>query len=119
MVAELRSILATRPKGRPTRPAPLPALKSTHRVKNSVRRNSTSLAIEEALRLISDARPKKHAEVFKLLDEREVPIASRKPFHVVRGWQKGYKQDPHSARAWLSKTWGDLNLPAFPRGPQK
>jgi hypothetical protein len=119
LVAELRSILATRAKGRPTSPTPQSAFRSNHTVKNSVRRNSKYLAIDEALRLISEARPKKHAEVFKLLDEREVPIASRKPFKVAGGWQKGYQLDPHGARAWLSTTWRQLGLPAFPRGPKK
>jgi hypothetical protein len=116
LVAELRSILAARPKGQPTSPAASLAYQTDHRVKNSVRQNSKYLEIDEALRDISHARPKSYEEVVRFLDQRKVPPPYGKVF--APGWLKGYQQNPHVARAWLSKRWGHLGLPALPRGPK-
>jgi hypothetical protein len=135
LIVELRSFAATRPKRQATRPTPAPdrsmnpsaagkmvgglASPAHKPIKNPARRNSTYVAIDEALLLISEAVPRSHAEVFKLLDERKVRIAARKPFRTAKGWQNGYRQNPHEARMWLSKAWRQLGLPAFVRGPKK
>jgi hypothetical protein len=118
LVAELRSLVAIRSKRRPTRPTPVPANKTNQPAKNSVRRSLKYVKIDEALRIISDARPDNHEEVFEILDQREVPIASRKPFKA-RGWLNGYLQDRHAASVWLSQRWARLGLPSFARGPKK
>jgi hypothetical protein len=116
LVAELRSILATRAKSQPTSPAPKPSFKSDHRVKNSVRQNSKYLEIDKELRSISHARPKTFEEVVRFLDRRKVPRPFVKVF--AAGWLMGYQQNPHGARAWLSQRWAHLGLPALPRGPK-
>jgi hypothetical protein len=119
LVAELRSILATRPKCQPSRPAPVLARTTDYRVKNPSRRNSRYIEIDQALRNISEALPKSHAEVFKLLDERKAPLPARKVFRDARGWLKGSILNSHDASIWLSLRWRQLNLPAFARGPKK
>ena len=85
--------------------------------KKPARRHQTYEKIDEALRAFAAARPKSHKEVFRLLDERKVPIPNRRPFKS--GWLNGFQQNRYLATVWLSQTWGRLGLPAFPRGPQK
>ena len=82
-----------------------------------VRRNSRYQAIDEALRRIAEARPKDHEEVFEALNER-TGIPHAEPFRRAGGWLRGFRNNKASARAWLSKNWSRLNLPAFPRGPK-
>jgi hypothetical protein len=93
--------------------------KDSRKGKRPVRRNQRYKVIDEAFGEIAKARPKNHEEVFRLLEDREVPIPNRKPFKSTRGWVKGFNQDRHAASAWLSQTWGRLGLPAFARGPKK
>jgi hypothetical protein len=83
------------------------------------RRNDKYLEIESALREIAEARPKSHQKVFASLEERKVPVPNCEPFKTARGWLKGVSKDPHRAAKWLSTTWGQLELPPFPRGPKK
>ena len=118
LVADLQTILATRPKGQPTRATPVPAHTTDYQVKNS-KRNIRYIEIDEALRSISEARPKNHEEVFKHLDERKVPLPSRKVFQNARGWLKGSKLNPRDATSWLSQRWVRIDLPPFVRGPKK
>ena len=87
--------------------------------KTSVRRNAKYEKIDKALGEFSAARPRNHEEVFRLLDDRKVPIPNRRPFKAAGGWVKGFQQDRHAASAWLSQAWGRLGLPAFARGPKK
>jgi hypothetical protein len=88
------------------------------KIKKPVRRNSKSEAIDLALRQISEAQPKNHEEVFRFLDDREVVLPNREPFKSAGGWLKGFRDNPHTARAWLSQAWTRLGLPAFARGPK-
>jgi hypothetical protein len=83
------------------------------------RRNAKYEAIYRALREISDAAPESHEEVFGFLNDRHVPIPNAEPFKAAGGWLQGFRQNPHEARAWLSKAWRRLGLPAFARGPKK
>lgn len=87
--------------------------------KKQVRRNLKYEQIDQALCEIARARPKSHAEVFRFLDERQVPTPNRRVFRKAGGWLKGHMQNRHASSAWLSQTWGRLNLPAFARGPKK
>jgi hypothetical protein len=84
-----------------------------------VRRNEKYEAIDSALREIAASRPKSHQEVFRLLDDRKVPLPKRMPFKAAGGWLKGFRQDRHAASAWLSQAWGRLGLSPFARGPKK
>jgi len=81
-------------------------------------RNQKYEEIDKSLRRINAARPKSHAEVFRLLEDRKVPIPNRMPFKAY-GWFKGFQQDRHAATAWLSQAWRRLSLPAFAKGPKK
>ena len=89
------------------------------KAKKPVRRNQKYVGIDKALREFAGARPKNHEEVFRLLDDRKVAIPNRRPFKAAGGWLKGFQQNRHAARAWLSQAWGRLDLPAFSRGPKK
>jgi hypothetical protein len=90
-----------------------------HVRKKPVRRNAKYEEIDRALREISAARPKNHEEVFRYLDDRKVAIASRMPFKIAGGWLKGFQRNRPAASAWLSQSWGRLDLPPFARGPKK
>jgi hypothetical protein len=94
-------------------------LRKDRNAKKPVRRNVRYEGIDRALREFADARPKSHEEVFRLLEDRKIPIPNRKPFKSAGGWSKGFQQNRHSASVWLSQAWGRLGLPAFPRGPRK
>lgn len=74
--------------------------------------------IDKMLISISEAKPKKHEEVFRFLDERHVRIPQAEPFESSGGWRAGLRSDPQAAHAWLSKRWSLLELPGFPRGPK-
>jgi len=76
-------------------------------------------AIDKMLTNISDAKPKNHDQVFRLLEERRVRIPHAEPFESCGGWRAGFRSDPQAARAWLSKRWSLLKLPGFPRGPKQ
>ena len=73
--------------------------------------------IDDRLTAISAAKPKDHEGVFRLLDG-VVRIPYAEPFQSSGGWMAGFQKHPKAARVWLSKRWGLLNLPAFPRGPK-
>ena len=75
-------------------------------------------AIDKMLTAISDAKPKNHDKVFRLLEERRVRIPHAEPFESCGGWRAGFRSDPQAARAWLSKRWSLLELPGFARGPK-
>jgi hypothetical protein len=74
-------------------------------------------AIDRALRDIAASNPKKHEDVFQLLEYRIVH-ANAEPFRSAGGWVKGFKKNPAAAHAWLFKRWSLLELPPFPRGPK-
>jgi len=97
--------------------APVP--KESRTAKKPVRRNQKYEAIDKALREFAAARPKSHEEVFRLLEDRKIPIPNRKPFKSAGGWLRGFQQNRHLASVWLSQAWGRLGFPAFPRGPRK
>jgi hypothetical protein len=82
------------------------------------RRNSKYQSIDSELRRIAEARPKSHEEVFNALNAR-TRIPNAEPFYSSGGWLAGFRRNKPQARAWLSKHWARLNLPAFPRGPKK
>ena len=82
-----------------------------------VRRNAKYEGIDEALREIAKSRPKAHEEVFQALEGRS-KLPNAEPFKTAGGWHAGFKKDAVAARAWLSKAWSRLNLPAFLRGPK-
>jgi len=103
----------------PKEPAGPSLVQVRRREKKASRRNRKYEAIDSALREIAEARPKDHEEVFRVLENRRIPVANRQPFKGARGWLKGFKQNPHLARGWLSQTWGKLGLPTFARGPKK
>ncbi len=70
--------------------------------------------IDAALRAVATARPASHADVFRALDARNIP---RPPSGIfVESWHTGFLQNTKQARVWLSKKWGELGLPPFPRG---
>lgn len=87
-------------------------------VKKPVRRNAKYELIDKALREISEAHPKNHAEVFRILDDREILLPNRKSFKTAGGWTRGFQRNPHEASAWLSTAWKRLGLAAFARGPK-
>jgi hypothetical protein len=76
-----------------------------------------SKRIYKALLDIAKAKPKSHAEVFRMLADRKIPVP---PDRAVfkSGWPKGDKV-PQDARVWLSQAWGYLDLPPFRPGPKK
>ena len=80
------------------------------KAKKPVRRGKY-LTIDKALREFARGAPKNHEEVFLLLDDRKVTVPDRRPFKGAGGWLKGFQQNPHAARAWLSHAWGGLGLP--------
>jgi len=81
------------------------------------RRNSKYEKIDVVLQTIAESRPMSHEDVFRALDGR-APVPDAYPFGDTRSWLAGFKRDPVRARAWLSKSWSRLRLPAFPRGPK-
>ena len=92
--------------------------KPPHRRPKSVRRHPRYLKIDVALREVADMRPKSHEEVFRSLDQRQVPFPHGALFEANRGWLAGFRKDRPRARVWLSKIWSSLNLPPFRRGPK-
>jgi hypothetical protein len=96
---------------------PLSGTASSARARKPVRRNPKYQAIDEELRKIAEMRPGNHEEVFRALDGR-VPPPNAEPFKTHGGWLIGFRHDGTRARAWLSKAWSRLNLPAFCRGPK-
>jgi len=84
------------------------------------RRNKKYEAIDSMLRDIAKARPHSHKEVFEHLHRpsRHIQVPPAEPFASARGWITGFQKDPARARAWLSKRWKALGLPAFRRGPK-
>jgi hypothetical protein len=93
------------------------AKQSTARLSRPGKRSSRYEAIDRELRTIAAAKPKSHREVFEQLDGR-IRLPNAEPFVSARGWNAGFRKDPAGARAWLSKRWSALRLPAFPRGPK-
>jgi hypothetical protein len=87
--------------------------------KKPVRRNAKYETIDKALNGLADARPRDHEAVFRSLDDRKIAVPNCRPFKAAGGWLKGFHKDPHAARAWLSRAWSRLGLPAFARGPKK
>ena len=87
------------------------------RARKPSRRRQGYSKIDDRLTAISAAKPKDHEGVFRLLDG-VVRIPYTEPFQSSRGWIAGFQKNPKAARVWLSKRWGLLNLPAFPRGPK-
>ena len=86
--------------------------------RRTAKRNPGAEAIDKALREIAKTCPKSHEEVFRAMNGRfPVPLAS--PFLTTGGWLSGFNRDPVPARAWLSRNWHRLQLPAFRRGPKK
>jgi hypothetical protein len=81
------------------------------------RRNPKDEKIDRILQQIAESSPKNHKEAFDGLDGR-APIANAKPFKTAGDWLAGFEANPRLARAWLSKRWARLNLPAFRRGPK-
>lgn len=75
--------------------------------------------LDAMLRLIAQAQPQGHEEVFEHLDSRKTPLPNSEPFASARGWFRGFRTHPVSARSWLSKRWSNLGLSPFPRGPKK
>ena len=95
-----------------------PVPKKNRGPKKPVRRSKRYEAIDEILSEIAESQPKNHAAVFEQLDGRVKPPAAE-PFKSAGGWLEGFQQDPPTARSWLSKNWGRLQLPPFDRGPKK
>jgi hypothetical protein len=85
--------------------------------RKTVRRNSKYEEIDKTLRSIAESRPTSHEEVFRALDGR-AHLPNAKPFLGAAGWFDAFRRNKVAARAWLSKAWSRLNLPAFPRGPK-
>jgi hypothetical protein len=85
--------------------------------KKPVRRNQKYKTIDQALQKIAESRPCTQEEVFKALEGRVV-FPPAEPFETARGWIPGFRRDKATARAWLSKRWGELDLPPLPRGPK-
>jgi hypothetical protein len=82
-----------------------------------VRRNQKYKTIDQALQKIAESRPRTQEEVFKALEGR-VTFPPAEPFETARGWMLGFRRDKATARAWLSKRWGELGLAPLPRGPK-
>ena len=96
---------------------PVPSVGDSYDKRKRVRRNAKYEAIDEALRETAKSRPRSHEEVFQALNGRSKP-PNAEPFKTAGGWHAGFKKDAVAARAWLSKAWSRLELPAFPRGPK-
>ena len=86
--------------------------------RKAARRNPRYKAIDDALRNVAQARPSSHEEVFAALEGRVRP-PNAEPFQSEGGWLAGFRRNKACARAWLSKAWSRLELPAFPRGPKR
>jgi hypothetical protein len=99
-------------------PQPAPGVSPRAQAKKPGRRNQKYKAIDRALQEIAESRPRTQADVFKALEGR-VGYPPAEPFESARGWMAGFGRDPRAARAWLSKRWAELDLPAFARGPKK
>jgi len=99
-------------------PQPEPGVSPPAQAKKPGRRNQKYKAIDEALQKIAESRPRTQEAVFSALEGR-VGYPPAEPFESARGWMAGFGRDPRAARAWLSKRWGELDLPAFARGPKK
>jgi hypothetical protein len=95
-----------------------PSRDQQSRRESNSRRNSRYLIIDEALREIALAQPNSHEEVFRILENRRIAFPKPGLFQKAGGWRKGFERDGMGARAWLSKRWGILKLPPFPRGPK-
>jgi hypothetical protein len=93
--------------------------RETPKAKKPVRRNQKYRVIDEVLKKLAESRPRTQEEVFQSLEARHVVVPPAEPFMGARGWMAGFRQDPGSARAWLSKRWAELNLATLPRGPKK
>jgi hypothetical protein len=89
-----------------------------HRPKKLARRNERYTKIDIALRRIAESNPQTQEEVFTALEGR-VLFPPAEPFLTADGWLAGFRRDGVAARAWLSKRWGELELPPLPRGPKK
>jgi hypothetical protein len=100
-------------------PAHAEAAETKTRKPKPKRQNQRYQTIDEALKQIAASLPRTQKTVFQLLDERKVYFPHSKPFLAARGWLAGFRQDEAAARAWLSKRWAALSLPAFARGPKK
>jgi hypothetical protein len=87
--------------------------------KKLTKRQKKYTDIDKMLRECSKAEPSSHKEVFEWLDSRSVAIPFRGPFAGGRTWIRGFEKNPARARTWLSRRWGTLELPPFPRGPKK
>jgi hypothetical protein len=92
---------------------------SSRKAKKPVRRNQKYEKIDKALQEIAESRPRTQEEVFQSLDGRKVVIPPAEPFETARGWIAGFRRDEGAARSWLSKRWGELDLPPLPRGPKR
>lgn len=91
---------------------------SRSKVRRAAERHPRYSKIDQALRRIAEARPQSHREVFQLLERDSVPLPRAEPFDSAGGWMRGYRVKPRLASAWLSKTWLQLDLPRFLRGPK-
>lgn len=89
------------------------------RTPRGTRRNSRYEKIDKALREFAEMRPRSHEEVFQALDDRQVRVPFSEPFCTAGAWLAGFRKDHKHARAWLSKAWSRLNLPAFRKGPKQ
>jgi hypothetical protein len=87
-------------------------------VRSALRRSRKYELIDEHLKDAAAACPRDHREVFRILEGRQCPIPEAEPFKTAGGFLAGFEKDPQTARAWLSKQWSHLGLPAFPRGPK-
>jgi len=92
---------------------------SSRKAKKPVRRNQKYEKIAKALQEIAESRPSTQEEIFQSLDGRKVVIPPAEPFATARGWIAGFRRDEGAARSWLSKRWGELDLPPLPRGPKR
>jgi hypothetical protein len=82
-----------------------------------VKRSARYPEIVRTLQEIALSNPKDHREVFRALDGR-VSVPDAQPFLSAKGWVAGFKANPKTARAWLSRAWSRQHLPAFRRGPK-
>jgi len=84
-----------------------------------VRRNALYEKIDAGVLEIEASQPKSHAEIFKALDDRHVPVPHAEPFESSGGWTKGFRSNPARAHQWLSKCRAKLELPLLPQGPKR
>jgi len=91
---------------------------SRPKVRRVAERHPRYIKIDEALRRIAEACPQSQKEVFQWLERDRVPLPGAEPFHSAGGWMRGYHAKPRLARAGLSRTWSQLDLPRFLRGPK-